>query len=197
MTQAQLIAQTQTIQYSDKRFVKNNITGETLSFLKTARDTNGNYTEFELTSPPGFAGPPTHSHPLQEEVFKVISGKLGVELEGKPQILDPGEEIVIPAGKAHRFWGEGDEAVKAIVRLTPALHFAELLDVVCRSANERNHAEANLIDGAIVLARYKAEYDAIFLPAIVRYIVLPILAFMGHINGREHVIDQWIAEHHQ
>jgi len=103
MTQAELISKTQTPQYSDKHFIKNNITGETLAFLKTAHDTNGNYTEFELTSPPRFAGPPTHSHPLQEEAFKVISGRLGVELEGKQQVLGPGEELIIPAGKAHRF----------------------------------------------------------------------------------------------
>jgi quercetin dioxygenase-like cupin family protein len=197
MTQAGLISKTQTVQYSDKRFIKNNVTGETLSFLKTARDTNGGYAQFELTSPPGFAGPPTHGHPLQEETFKIVSGRLGVELEGKQQVLGPGEGIIVPAGKAHRFWGEGDETVKAIVRITPALHFAELLDVVTRSANERDDAEPTLIDGVLAVDRYKDKYDALFLPAIVRVIVLPILAFIGRINGREHVIDQWISEHYQ
>ncbi|NDJ76499.1 MAG: cupin domain-containing protein [Chloroflexi bacterium] len=196
MAQAKMIPTARQAQYSDIRCIKNNATGETLMFLKTARDTNGSYVEFELTSPPSFEGPPNHAHPLQEERFTVISGKLGVELNGNQQVLGPGEEIVVPAGKTHRFWGAGEETVKATVRLTPALHFAELLDITCRSANERNSEEPTLIDGAVLLQRYRDEYKPVFLPLPVRVVVLPFLAIVGRLMGRERVINQWISEHY-
>src|SRR5213595_53451 len=49
----------------------NEITGETITFLETAADTNGEYTLIEVTVAPGGGVPMAHVHPLQSETFEV------------------------------------------------------------------------------------------------------------------------------
>ena len=44
---------------------------------------------------------PDHVHPRQEERFEVLSGKLGLRVEGVERVLGEGEAITAPAGSAH------------------------------------------------------------------------------------------------
>lgn len=183
--------------YSQARRITNNATGEVIEITQTAADTNGAYLEFSITAPAGFAEIPRHIHPRQEEVFQVISGQLGMEIDGKTRVLRAGDEGIIPAGAAHRWWVEGDEPASGVGRITPALHFAELLDAVYRSANERSSAMPSLVDAAVVMQRYGDEYIPVFLPPPVRLVGLPLLALIARLNGRASVVDQWIATHYR
>ena len=57
--------------------------GETITFIKTGKDTNGAFTEIICTVPARQKGPPSHIHPLQDENFEVIEGKLELHSGGK------------------------------------------------------------------------------------------------------------------
>ncbi len=45
-----------------KRTVSNQVTGEKITFLETAKDTNGVYLFIEVALPPHGKGPPLHIH---------------------------------------------------------------------------------------------------------------------------------------
>ena len=62
------------------RTVKHQITGEQITFLETAEETQGKYLYIEVALPPQGDGPPLHSHDEFEEEFEVIFGQLTVTL---------------------------------------------------------------------------------------------------------------------
>jgi quercetin dioxygenase-like cupin family protein len=60
--------------------IENPLTGEQMTFLKTAVDTNGQALEFEFVAPPGWSVP-EHIHPHQQERTQMISGVLSGVLQ--------------------------------------------------------------------------------------------------------------------
>lgn len=98
----------------------NPVTGLRTVFRKTAGDTGGELLQVDWIGEPGWTTGPDHVHPLQEERFEVLSGKLGLRVEGVERVLDAGEVIVAPAGSAHAAWNAGDGEVHALVDLFQA-----------------------------------------------------------------------------
>src|SRR5207237_41994 len=77
--------------------IENPISGERITFLKTARETNGESCLFDCRVPPGKTPLPAHIHTRQEERFEVISVTLDVLLGRATFTLSPGQT---PAGSA-------------------------------------------------------------------------------------------------
>ncbi|KAK5673732.1 Oxidoreductase OpS7 [Elasticomyces elasticus] len=51
-----------------------------------------------------YRGPPPHFHLHQTERFRVVKGRIGVEINEHIKILRPGDEVAVcPAGNIHRF----------------------------------------------------------------------------------------------
>jgi len=69
---------------------------------------------------------PIHVHPKQESSAIVLSGKLHFLVDGKEQIIRPGEKITIPAGSPHCFWNEDDVEAHSIQHFSPALRIQQL-----------------------------------------------------------------------
>jgi quercetin dioxygenase-like cupin family protein len=108
--------------------ITNARTGQRMIFLKTGKETNGNLLEIDSFNPRTDMREPIHIHPKQESSAEVISGKLHFLVNGKEQILSPGEKIVIPAGVPHCFWNEDVEAAHSIQRFSPALTIDEFFE---------------------------------------------------------------------
>jgi quercetin dioxygenase-like cupin family protein len=47
---------------------------------------------------------PEHHHDINEQMGLVISGRIGLEVGGKKQILGPGDYYHAPVGVPHRAW---------------------------------------------------------------------------------------------
>ena len=107
------------------RTVKHQITGEQITFLETAEETQGNYLYIEVALPPQGDGPPLHSHDKFEEEFEVISGQLTVTLGKEQHLLQPGDRRLVPLKIAHTFTNNHDEPVVFRVRLTPPSQFEQ------------------------------------------------------------------------
>lgn len=191
------MSSTQGTDYSRVKRIENKVSGEIIEATRTAADANGACIEGFVTVPPGFDAIPLHRHQQQEEIFEVVRGKVGVELNGTSSVYGPGETATIPANTAHRWWNAGDDELYYRYAITPALHFMEIIGCIYRSANERGNVQPSILDASIVLTRYHDEYEPIFLPPPIRLFGLPFLAFIGRLNGRSKVIDQWIAEHYR
>ncbi|MEO5905935.1 MAG: cupin domain-containing protein [Saprospiraceae bacterium] len=92
------------IKQDDK--ISNPRTGQTMLFLKTAAETNGEVLQIECVSPPSGVGEPEHIHPKQESFVKMISGSCTFSIDGREQILNAGQTLTIQPNVRHHFWND-------------------------------------------------------------------------------------------
>ena len=108
----------------------NPITGESMTFLTTSRETGGEYVEIELRAQPGAFVAAAHVHPAQSETFEVLEGTLAATVAGETVEAKPGEVIAVEAGQAHKWWNGGDSELVFRCRISPALQFESLIETM-------------------------------------------------------------------
>jgi quercetin dioxygenase-like cupin family protein len=94
--------------------------------------------------------PPEHYHPRQEERFTGVSGSVRVRLDGVERMLDPGDELTVPAGTPHAFWNPqpGEAVLRWEVR--PALRTEQMFrDIAAAGSTPR---------AALAVSRYREEF---------------------------------------
>ena len=105
--------------------IENPVTGERMTFRKTAADTGGEAVVVELVVQPHGAVAAAHVHPSQEERFQVLRGSIGFKLGREKLVLGPGQRVTVPAGTPHKFWNAGDGGAHFICEVRPALTLLE------------------------------------------------------------------------
>jgi mannose-6-phosphate isomerase-like protein (cupin superfamily) len=170
------------------QILSNPVSGETIEFLKTAADTDGELLAIDLTLTPDGHVPGTHVHPEQEERFEVLSGTMKFKLGYKTIIAGPGETVVVPAGKRHRFSNAGSEDAHVRVEVRPALRMEELFETTVALADEGRVMSTGMpkpLDLALFVREYKREVRAPFPPPwVVRATTAP-LAALARRRGRD------------
>jgi quercetin dioxygenase-like cupin family protein len=102
-----------------ERKIYNPIQKDTVVFLKTSEETNGEYTLVEVDlAPKGGVG--LHYHKTYSEKFMCLEGELGVQLDKQTHLLKAGEEATAKPFMEHRFFNPSDEYCKFQVELRPA-----------------------------------------------------------------------------
>ena len=90
--------------------IHNSITGETIRFVETAADTDGERVVIDvLVEPNGFVAS-AHLHPYQTEVFEVVEGELTFKVGGETIVAAAGESVTVEPGTAHQFWNASETA---------------------------------------------------------------------------------------
>jgi mannose-6-phosphate isomerase-like protein (cupin superfamily) len=69
---------------------------------------------------PGAGGIPKHFHAHTEEGFYVMSGELGLWLDGQELGCEPGSYTSVAPGQPHSFWNPGSEPATYLTPLAPA-----------------------------------------------------------------------------
>ena len=117
--------------------IENPVSGERFTFLRTARDTGGQFLEMELAVRPGGEVPIPHLHTRQEEAFAVLAGTLGCRVGGAArQTLGQGGAVVVPAGMPHAWWNAGAEELRVRVTFRPALESEVFFETICGVARD-------------------------------------------------------------
>ncbi|ADU29244.1 cupin domain-containing protein [Evansella cellulosilytica] len=105
-------------------------TGEVITFLENAKETNGEYLLIEVNLPPGGEGPPLHYHLEFEEEFEGVKGQLFVIRGKEEHVINPGEKVTVPKETHHLFKNASDtEPVTFRVKLTPPHKFEESMRI--------------------------------------------------------------------
>ncbi|MBC7921213.1 MAG: cupin domain-containing protein [Ferruginibacter sp.] len=107
-----------------ERTIVNPIFKDTVTFVKTAAETNGQVTEMLLTLMPGGSNP-LHCHTAYDEKFVAIKGALGLQLADKNCLLQPGQECTVPAGTLHRFYNPTSAEISFRIEFNPGHEGAE------------------------------------------------------------------------
>lgn len=116
--------------------IENPVSGERITFQQTAASTGGRLLAFELFLSPKGHVPASHVHPLQEERFTVLGGRMRFRRGARRFVADPGETVVVPPGTIHRFANAGIGRARALVEVRPALKMEDLLQTTADLALE-------------------------------------------------------------
>jgi quercetin dioxygenase-like cupin family protein len=166
--------------------IYNKVTGETITFLATSKDTDGEAVVIEtVVQPDGFVAA-AHVHPSQSERFAVAEGTLALKVDGKEMTLEAGDVAIVEAGQAHKFWNAGDEPVKFVCEVRPALQFESLLETMFSLAAEgktNRKGMPNPLRLAVIAKRHFDTVQLPFPPAWMQAAGLAIGAPLGKLVG--------------
>ena len=166
--------------------ISNPVSGERITFMQTASDTDGELLEFELELTPDGSVPGAHVHPEQEERFHVLSGRMKFRRGWRRVVAEAGDTVIVPAGTVHRFANAGDCAARCRVEVVPALDMEQLLETTVELAHEGNTNRKGMpkpLHLALFVARFRREVKAPFPPAWVVRILMAPLAALGRARG--------------
>jgi mannose-6-phosphate isomerase-like protein (cupin superfamily) len=139
--------------------IEHPVTGERFALLKTAQDTGGEYSRYEVrVRPRGFVAAP-HIHPFVEESFEIRAGTWAFVVDGEESRVGPGEGAIVPVGTPHAWWNAGEEEGVAIVEFRPALKADEFFESFFGLAQDGKVSPKtglpNLLWMALILSYYR------------------------------------------
>jgi quercetin dioxygenase-like cupin family protein len=165
----------------------NPVTGLRTVFRKTAEETGGELLQVDWIGSPGWTTGPDHVHPLQEERFEVLSGRLGLRVGGVERVHGAGDVIVAPAGSAHAAWNAGDDEVHVLVDFRPALRTERAFETLAGLARDGKTSGAGAPRDplllALVLRHFEDEIYFVRPPLVVQRVVLGALAAVARLLG--------------
>jgi mannose-6-phosphate isomerase-like protein (cupin superfamily) len=168
------------------QIIENPISGERITFLRTAADTDGELLAIELELTPDGHVPGMHVHPQQTERFEVLEGRMRFRMGLRTIVAGPGEVVVVPAGRAHKFANAGDERAVCRVEVTPALDMEQLFETACTLAEEGKTLRSGMpkpLHLALFVERFRNEVKAPFPPAWAQRASLKPLAMLARARG--------------
>jgi mannose-6-phosphate isomerase-like protein (cupin superfamily) len=144
--------------------IRNRVTGECITFLATSADTDGEAVVIEtVVQPDGFVAA-GHVHPFQSERFAVVSGTLGLKAGREKLDLGAGDVVTVDPGTPHRFWNAGDEPVRFVCEVRPALEFESLLETMFALAADGKTGRKGMPNPLRLAVIAKAHFDTVRLP---------------------------------
>jgi quercetin dioxygenase-like cupin family protein len=166
--------------------LENPVSGEKITFIQTAADTDGELLEIELELSRDGAVPGAHIHPEQEERFEIVEGTMAFRMGLKQIVAGPGEVVTVPAGKIHAYKNAADKTATVRVQVRPALDMEELFETTVSLAEDGRTTSKGMpkpLDLALFVRRYQREVKAPFPPAPVVRALLAPLAWMANRKG--------------
>ena len=163
------------------------VTGERIVFRKTTKDTGGELLEAEvIMKPHGFVAA-AHIHPIQEERFEVLAGKVKFCVNGVESELQTGNTAVVPPGTPHIWWNEGDQEARVLVEVRPALRFDEFFETFFGLAQDgrvnKKTGLPNLLILALIMREFRNEVCLAQPPRPVQTILFSVLGLIGRLRG--------------
>ena len=159
------------------QMIENPVSGERITFRKTAADTGGELLALDLEVSPDGHVPGAHVHPSQEERFEVVSGRMKFRKCLKTIVAEPGD----------KFANAGDETAVVRVEVRPALNMEQLLETAVALAEEGRTTKKGMpkpLELALFVRQFKAEVRGPGAPGWVQRASLAPLAWIAKRRGR-------------
>lgn len=162
--------------------------------LRGDEDGSGKSVLVHLTVRAGGAVAGEHIHPSIDERFEVISGTLGVRIDGEGGRLTPGEHAFAGAGVPHNWWNAGADNAEVVVEVSPPdPRFAQMIATMFGLAND-GKCNSKGMPGPLQLALVGSEFNDVIRftrpPAAVQRVMLPVLGALGRARGLEGIYPE-------
>ena len=168
--------------------LQNPASGERITFRQTAADTGGDLLAIDLELPPHRRVPGgLHRHPLQEERFEVVRGRMRFRLGRERIVAGPGEVVLVPPGVRHDFANVGPEAALVRVEVRPALKMERLFEAAVALAEQGRTVWNGIpkpLELALLAREFEQEVQAAFPPLWAQRLLLAPLAWIAKLRGR-------------
>jgi quercetin dioxygenase-like cupin family protein len=164
----------------------NPISGERITFRRTAAETGGELLAIDLELAPDGRVPGAHVHPVQEERFEVVKGTMKFQTGLRTITAHAGDEVVIRPGTAHRFANAGNGPAHVRVEVEPALRMEELFETTVALAREGRTMAGGMpypLELALFMREFDAEVRAPFVPAAAVRAAMAPLAWLARRQG--------------
>ncbi len=175
--------------------IDNPLMGETITFRETGKETNGACLQFDLTVQPHGGVRFEHIHPRQSEGFRVVAGTVTLTVAGERRLVGPGEQFTVAAGVRHIFVNDGDEVLRAVIAVRPALATGELLEILFRGT--RDGIFKNSTPGLLQLAAFDRSYRVALpyltaYPIVLQRLALPLLSPLARLLGHQATYPKYV-----
>ena len=117
------------------KVIRNAKTGQVITFLHTAKNTDGRFLGMIATFQPQSQPTTIYYLPHQTLELDVLSGELTVLLNGQYRPLKAGESLFIDANKPHVLWNGSTQLTAINCRVRPALNTEHLLETIAGLAD--------------------------------------------------------------
>lgn len=168
--------------------IVNPVTGETVYFVRTAADTDGELVEIEVRVEADGAVAAAHVHPYQSERFEVLEGTLEFRRGRDKVVAGPGEVVTVPAGAAHSFRNVGGTTARFRCEVRPAVQFERFLETLFGlAADGRTNAKGmpNPLRLAVIANAHFDDVRLPHVPAFAQKAALVTGAALGRLVGFE------------
>jgi mannose-6-phosphate isomerase-like protein (cupin superfamily) len=166
--------------------LENPVTGERLTFHRTSAETGGEAVLVEtLVRPHGFVAA-AHVHPRQTERFEVLSGTLGLRLGADMVTAVAGHRLTVEPGVPHRFWNAGEDDLRFLAEVRPALDFESLIETMFGLAADGKTNRQGMPNPVRLAVVARAHFDTVrlpFPPAFLQRLALALGAPLGQALG--------------
>lgn len=167
-------------------FYENPVTGERAVIRLGTDESGGELLVADLYIRPGGAVAGEHVHPIIEETFTVVSGRVGFRVNGREDVAEPGRRLRVPPGTAHDWWNAGEEEARVLVEIRPAARFEEAIMNtfgLARDGKTNGKGMPNLLQ----LALFAREFEDVLWftspPRAVQRLLFGILAPVARLLG--------------
>lgn len=164
--------------------------GDKFRILQSSRSTQDVSLRVDYFAAPG-ANVLEHVHHHHEERIEVISGTLGLRIEGRRLTLGPGESAIGPPGIPHAWWNPSDdEKAHFLAEIRPGLDVEIMLETVRGLARDGKTIGETIPRNPLQLAVLAREFGSwgyfTGVPRPVRWALFApvrVLAFVGELLG--------------
>jgi quercetin dioxygenase-like cupin family protein len=165
---------------------ENPVTGERALVRIGSDQTDGELLVADLYLRPGAAVMGEHIHPVLEERFTILRGRVAFRLSGRTSTAEPGVTLVVPPGTPHDWWNAGPEEALVRVEARPGARFEEFI------ANGFGLAQDGKVDRRgmpklLQLSLFAREFDDVIQftrpPRVVQRILFGLLAPLARLLG--------------
>ena len=175
--------------------ITNPVNQQTIEFIATAKDTNGQELEMVATWEPHTFQPALHYHPYQDEIFKVLEGELTLNLNGKKVQMQKGESVLIASGMVHSMWNDSSQRVVVNWKVFPAMdteYFLETGVGLAADGKTGRNGMPDILQIALLAQRFRREFRLIKPSYWLQRILFSLLIPLALLSGRKAVYEKYV-----
>ncbi len=144
--------------------IENPVTGERITFRKTARETNGELVQIEVAVQPNGFVAAAHVHPYQSERFEILAGTIEFRLGKERVVAREGDVVAVEPGTPHSFRNLSSYEARFVTEVRPALQFEQLIETMFSLAADGRTNKKGMPNPLRLAVIAKAHFDDVRLP---------------------------------
>jgi quercetin dioxygenase-like cupin family protein len=165
---------------------ENPTTGERAVVRVGTEETGGDLLISELYVSPGGRVAAEHVHPILDEWFTVLSGRVGFRIDGRESVAEIGQRLHVSPGTVHDWWNAGEEEAHVVVEVSPAARFEEAISTtfgLARSGKTNDKGMPNLLQLALLSREFEDVLYFTSPPRAVQKVLFAVLAPVARLLG--------------